>query len=231
MSGLPSTIRPEELLADLEAEGAAAACPAGGAGYLLAKRALDIFVAGAFLLALSPLILLVAALIKLASPSGPILFRQTRAGKDNQPFEMIKFRTMKPGAEEDREFLGSLNRHEGPVFKIPDDPRLIRFGRFLRRSSIDELPQLLNVLRGEMTLVGPRPLWWPEAQAAQGVACLRTRVRPGLTCLWQISGRSELTYHQWVLLDLYYVRHRSFWLDLMILIQTIPAVLSGHGAY
>ena len=198
--------------------------------YERTKRALDVLVSAALLVALSPVMLLIAAVVKLTS-RGPALFRQPRAGLGGRPFTMYKFRSMRDGAEDDRELLEHLNHQDGPVFKIPEDPRLTRFGRFLRRSSLDELPQLFNVLRGEMTLVGPRPLWLPEARKATGPARLRTTVKPGLTCLWQISGRSELPYDQWVLLDLYYIRHRGTLLDLMILFQTIPAVLTGRGAY
>jgi lipopolysaccharide/colanic/teichoic acid biosynthesis glycosyltransferase len=144
---------------------------------------------------------------------------------------MYKFRTMRVGAEDDVDFLRGRNYQNGPVFKLPEDPRLTWAGKFLRRSSIDELLQLFNVLRGEMSLVGPRPLWLPEAQRCRGAARLRTSVKPGLTCLWQISGRSELSYEQWILLDLYYIRSRSLLLDGLIIAQTFPAVLSGHGAY
>jgi len=204
--------------------------PAGGAAYHAIKRALDAVVAAGMLVVLGPLMLLVAAAVKLTS-RGPVLFRQVRAGLDEHPFTMFKFRTMRLGAEDDRELLSHLNEQNGPVFKIPEDPRLTPVGRFLRRSSLDELPQLFNVLRGEMSLVGPRPLWMVEARQARGAARLRTLVKPGLTCLWQISGRSELDYDTWVEMDLFYIRRRSFLLDLLIMIQTIPAVLSGRGAY
>ncbi|HOD79994.1 MAG: putative sugar transferase EpsL [Planctomycetes bacterium ADurb.Bin126] len=204
--------------------------PAGGTVYQAAKRALDAAVAAGMLLVLSPLMLLVAAAVKLTS-RGPVLFRQVRAGLNELPFTMFKFRTMRLGAEDDRELLAHLNEQSGPVFKIPEDPRLTPVGRFLRRSSLDELPQLFNVLRGEMSLVGPRPLWMVEARQARGAARLRTLVKPGLTCLWQISGRSELDYDTWVEMDLFYIRRRSFLLDLLITIQTVPAVLSGRGAY
>lgn len=222
--------RASSMLAKLEAEGDAAAVPPGGPVYRIAKRALDILVASVLLVFLSPLLLLSAGLIRLGSRGG-VLFRQQRAGQDGRAFSMFKFRTMRCDAEDDSQFLRHLNMQSGPVFKAPDDPRLVWPGRFLRRSSIDELPQLLNVLRGEMSLVGPRPLWLPEARNTHGVARLRTQVKPGLTCLWQIYGRSELSYEQWVLLDLYYIRRRGLWLDVLIMIQTIPAVLSGHGAY
>ena len=198
--------------------------------YELAKRVLDVVVAACLLVVTSPLMLAVAALIRLTSP-GPAIFKQTRAGAAGRPFTMYKFRTMRLGAEDDRESLAHLNEKDGPVFKIAADPRLTLLGSFLRQSSIDELPQLFNVLLGEMTLVGPRPLWLPEANKAVGPAWARTTVTPGLTCLWQISGRSELSYETWVAMDLHYIKHRSMLLDLLILIQTGPAVLFGRGAY
>jgi len=218
------------LLKRLEAEGDAAVVPAGGAMYAFLKRLGDVLGSLVLIVLLSPLMLLVMVLIKLTS-RGPVLFRQTRAGRNGQSFTMYKFRTMHPDAQADQEFLREHNYQNGPVFKMPDDPRLIWVGKFLRRSSIDELPQLFNVLSGKMSLVGPRPLWKPEADQAVGPARLRAQVKPGLTCLWQISGRSELSYEQWVVLDLYYIRRRSLLLDLLIFIQTIPAVLTAHGAY
>jgi len=212
------------------AEGTVAAWPAGRMRYDLVKRAMDLAL-GAVLLALAvPVLLVAAAAIKLTS-RGPILFKQVRGGLHGRPFTMCKLRTMHIGAEEDRQFLAQANEKAGPVFKISDDPRLTWVGRWLRRTSIDELPQLINVLVGQMSLVGPRPLWLPEARAVRGPAAMRAQVKPGLTCLWQISGRSELSYEHWVQLDLYYVRHRSILLDVLILVQTIPAVLSCRGAY
>jgi len=200
------------------------------ARYELLKRAVDIVVAGALLIVLSPLMLLTGLLIKLTSP-GPVIFRQVRAGRFGRPFVMLKFRTMFHGAEKVRDSLLGRNEQDGPAFKIANDPRLTALGRALRKTSIDELPQLLNVLTGDMSLVGPRPLWLPEADQTVGPARLRSTVKPGLTCLWQISGRSELTYQQWMNLDLYYLQARSTLLDMLIMIQTIPAVLSARGAY
>jgi lipopolysaccharide/colanic/teichoic acid biosynthesis glycosyltransferase len=201
-----------------------------GSAYVVAKRILDVVLASVMLVALAPLMGVVALLIKLTS-RGPVIFTQTRAGLRGSPFTMYKFRSMYVGAEEARAALASRNEKNGPVFKIADDPRLTPLGRWLRKSSIDELPQLINVLRGEMSLVGPRPLWMPEAIRVVGRARIRADVKPGLTCLWQISGRSELSYDEWVVLDAYYVYHRSMWLDLMIMVQTVPAVLSARGAY
>ena len=230
MTDIITTMEPAKLLADLEKEGADAVASSCSWKYEAVKRVFDIFFSLILLILFLPLFVIVGLLIKLTS-RGRIIFSQTRAGKDGKPFTMYKFRTMREGAEEDREFLSHLNYTNGPVFKLVDDPRLIWIGRFLRQSSIDELPQLINVLKGQMSIVGPRPLWLPEAKKAQGAAKLRTCVKPGLTCLWQVSGRSELSYEKWVLLDLYYIRNRSLLLDMMILIHTIPAVLSGHGAY
>jgi len=180
--------------------------------------------------AFAPIMCVVAIMVKLTS-GGPVFFKQTRIGLDGTPFTMYKFRSMRQGAEEDQKFLAHLNEQDGPVFKIADDPRLTPIGKFLRNSSLDELPQFWNVLKGEMAIVGPRPLWAPEAEQASDRAKLRTGVKPGLTCLWQISGRSEVGFDEWVELDLYYIQNRSLLLDLLIVVQTIPAVLSGRGAY
>ena len=219
-----------ELLKNLEREGDRAAVPGGSAVYRVTKRGVDIFLSLVLIILTLPIMILAALMVKLGS-RGPVIFKQTRAGKDANPFTMLKFRTMRVGAQDDRVSLKHLNHQNGPVFKAVDDPRLVRFGKFLRQSSIDELPQLFNVLAGQMSLVGPRPLWLPEAKKAVGVAKLRTQIKPGLTCLWQISGRSELSYEQWVVLDLYYIRKRNMLLDMLIIAQTIPAVLSAHGAY
>jgi lipopolysaccharide/colanic/teichoic acid biosynthesis glycosyltransferase len=230
MTTVISSAEAPELLARLDAQGERLLEPAGGAVYRALKRGVDVVLSLVLIILLSPLMLATALLVKLTS-RGPVVFRQTRAGKGGRPFTMYKFRTMRVGAEDDVDFLRGRNYQNGPVFKLPEDPRLTWAGKFLRRSSIDELLQLFNVLRGEMSLVGPRPLWLPEAQRCRGAARLRTSVKPGLTCLWQISGRSELSYEQWILLDLYYIRSRSLLLDGLIIAQTFPAVLSGHGAY
>jgi len=198
--------------------------------YDVTKRVFDVVFSSLMLIVLSPLMLAMAVLVKLTS-RGPVLFGQVRAGLGGKPFTMLKFRSMHRGAQADREYFAHLNEQEGPVFKIADDPRLTLLGRFMRRTSIDELPQLFNVLAGRMSIVGPRPLWLPEALQAKGKAILRTYVKPGLTCLWQISGRSELSYERWVELDIYYIENRTLLLDALIIIKTIPAVLSGKGAY
>ena len=199
--------------------------------YDAVKRLIDIVVASLLLVLLGPLMAAVALAIRMTSPGGA-LFRQLRAGQHGRPFLMYKFRSMRIGSEQHRHHVAHLNQMAGsPVFKAPEDPRITPLGRWLRRTSIDELPQLFNVLAGQMSLVGPRPLWLPEAQQAGLVSQMRTSVKPGLTCLWQISGRSELGYEQWVHLDLYYIQRRSLLLDLLIMCQTAPIVLSGRGAY
>jgi lipopolysaccharide/colanic/teichoic acid biosynthesis glycosyltransferase len=144
---------------------------------------------------------------------------------------MYKFRTMVANAEQRQKQLESLNEAEGPVFKIKDDPRITRVGKFLRKSSLDELPQLLNVLNGDMSLVGPRPLPIRDYKGFdQDWARLRFSVRPGITCLWQVTGRSDISFHEWMKLDLYYIDNWSLWLDVKVLAKTIPAVLKGAGA-
>ncbi len=215
---------------EVASEGAEALLQSADHFYDFTKRVFDI-AAGAILLVLAtPLMVLAALAIKITS-RGPVLFHQKRTGLNGQTFTMHKFRSMCPGAEDARPILEKLNESNGPAFKIKRDPRVTLVGRFLRRSSIDELPQLINVLAGRMSLVGPRPLPVAEAENVRGAGRLRTTVKPGLTCLWQISGRNELTFEQWMHMDLYYIRHRSLLLDLVILVQTIPAVLSTHGAY
>lgn len=196
-----------------------------------AKSVLDHAGAACLLVMTSPLLLLVAILIKWSSP-GPIFFRQKRAGLNGSPFEMLKFRTMVSNAEQLKQELLALNEMSGPVFKVSNDPRITTLGRFLRKWSIDELPQLINVLRGEMSLVGPRPLPVDEVRRFDDMAHRRRlSVKPGLTCLWQVSGRNNVSdFREWVRLDLEYIDNWSFWLDLKILWRTIPAVFSGAGA-
>jgi len=194
------------------------------------KRTVDLMVAGLGLLALAPLFALVALAIRLDS-AGPVLFAQERVGLNKRRFRMHKFRTMVADAEHRLAQLEHLNETEGPTFKLREDPRVTRVGRFLRRSSIDELPQLWNVLLGEMSLVGPRPLPLRDVDGFEEDRHRRRfSVRPGLTGLWQVSGRNELSFDTWMELDLQYIDHWSLGLDLQILVRTIPAVLSGRGA-
>ena len=198
---------------------------------LLTKRAIDFVGAFAGLIVASPLILAVYLAIRFTSP-GPVIFRQLRGGKHGKPFTMFKLRTMHTDAEMRRAELLAMNQMTGPVFKVEDDPRVTRIGYWLRKWSIDELPQLLNVLRGEMSLVGPRPLPLYEVDQFENTAHRRRlSVPPGLTCLWQISGRNEINdFSDWVRLDLLYIDNWSLWLDLKILLKTVPAVLLGLGA-
>ncbi|MFN0091906.1 MAG: sugar transferase, partial [Acidimicrobiales bacterium] len=194
-----------------------------------AKRAFDLLGAGLGLALTALPMAVVAAAIKLDSP-GPVLYRQRRVGRDGAPIRMLKFRTMHTGADAAHARLAELNEADGPLFKMRRDPRVTRVGRLLRQSSIDELPQLWNVLRGEMSLVGPRPAL-PE-EAAQWSAELRDRlrVRPGMTGMWQVSGRSDASFEEYSRLDLYYVDNWSLLTDLAILARTAPAVLAGRGA-
>ncbi|MBC7249971.1 MAG: undecaprenyl-phosphate glucose phosphotransferase [Anaerolineae bacterium] len=197
---------------------------------LAAKRAFDFSVALLGLLLCAPLFLLIALAIRLDSP-GPVLFKQVRVGKGGREFVLYKFRTMRVGAEEEQAALRELNEASGPLFKIRDDPRLTRVGKLLRRISLDELPQLYNVLRGEMSLIGPRPPLPSEVAEYLPWQLQRLEVSPGMTGLWQVSGRSELTFDEMCLLDIYYIENWSVALDAEILLRTLPKVLLGDGAY
>ncbi len=197
----------------------------------LAKQMIDVFGALLFLICTSWAFLIVAIAIKLTSP-GPVLFRQTRSGLNGKPFTMLKFRSMGTNAEQRKAELQALNEMEGPVFKLTNDPRVTPIGRWLRRWSIDEWPQMINVLLGDMSLVGPRPLPVDEVNRFDDLAHRRRlSVKPGLTCLWQVKGRNNVTdFRDWVRLDLEYIDNWSLWLDVKILFRTIPAVLLGTGA-
>ena len=197
---------------------------------LALKRALDVLVSSLALLLFSPLLLIIAALIKLDSP-GPAIFKQTRIGRGGRKFTVFKFRTMRVGAEQEVESLRSLNDAVGALFKIREDPRCTKLGRFLRRRSLDELPQLYNVLRGEMSMVGPRPQLVGEVEQYQSWHKKRLETWPGMTGLWQVSGRSDLSFDDMVLLDIYYVENWSLLLDLRIALRTIPTIMLGIGAY
>ncbi len=198
---------------------------------MVAKQLLDFFGALVALLFFGPLMILIAMLIKLTSP-GPVMFRQQRSGLNGAPFSIFKFRTMMTNAEQFKHELAAMNEMSGPVFKLTNDPRITPIGRWLRKFSLDELPQLLNVLRGEMSLVGPRPLPVDEVRRFHDLAHRRRlSVKPGLTCLWQVSGRNKISdFKDWVRLDLQYIDNWSIWLDLAILLRTIPVVLLGTGA-
>jgi exopolysaccharide biosynthesis polyprenyl glycosylphosphotransferase len=206
--------------------------PAGRAGQDLLKRGFDILVSGTLLVVLSPILALVALAIKLDS-SGPVFFVQERVGRAGRVFPMLKFRTMDNGADSVKDELAHMNASGDPrLFKIPDDPRVTRVGRFLRRWSLDELPQLWNVLRGEMSLVGPRPFFEADLAAYDDHHFIRLTVKPGLTGMWQVKGRSTIVdFEEVVNLDREYVEKWSFYLDLRILLATLPAVVRRTGAY
>ncbi len=194
------------------------------------KRGMDLVLAGAGIVLLSPLLAVLAIAIKLDSP-GPVVFKQPRLGRDSEPFVCWKFRSMVVNAEARLAELQAQNEATGPLFKMKNDPRRTRVGQFLRRTSLDELPQLWNVLRGEMSLVGPRPPIPSEVAIYEPWHMRRLEVRPGLTGLWQVSGRSDLTFDEMVLLDVYYVENWSPLLDVRILLKTLPSVVLGSGAY
>ena len=197
----------------------------------IVKQAIDVVGAFACIILSSPLLIGSAIAIRLTSP-GPVLFRQRRCGLNGRPFTMLKFRTMATDAEQRKAELAALNEMTGPVFKVTNDPRVTPVGRLLRKWSLDEFPQLINVLRGEMSLVGPRPLPVDEVERFDDPAHRRRlSVKPGLTCLWQVSGRNNVCdFKEWVRLDLEYIDNWSLWLDLKILCRTVPVVLVGTGA-
>jgi exopolysaccharide biosynthesis polyprenyl glycosylphosphotransferase len=199
-------------------------------GQAIAKRTFDVVVSAVGLIAIAPLLAAIALAVKLTD-RGPVLFRQQRVGLHRQPFTLLKFRTMVPQAELLLGNLLSQNEADGPLFKVRDDPRITRVGRILRRYSLDELPQLWNVLRGEMSLVGPRPPLPSEVAAYEDWQLDRLEVRPGITGLWQVSGRSELSFDEYVRLDLFYIENWSLAYDLFMLAKTIPMLLTARGAY
>jgi lipopolysaccharide/colanic/teichoic acid biosynthesis glycosyltransferase/UTP-glucose-1-phosphate uridylyltransferase len=198
--------------------------------YHMAKRIMDVSLSAAGLILLLPLFLLIALAIKINS-RGPVFFMQKRCGMRGKLFNMIKFRTMIENAEDLQPELLSLNEVDGPLFKISDDPRITKFGKLLRKTSLDELPQLFNVLKGEMSLVGPRPLIMDEMKFSPTWRDTRLKVKPGITGLWQIQGRSEAPFHDWIRYDVSYVKNQSLWLDIKILFGTLRAVLKMAGAH
>lgn len=196
---------------------------------LLGKRIMDIVVSALLLLLLSPLLIAIALIIRFTSP-GPVLFAQERVGMNKRSFKLLKFRSMFADAEKRKRELEHLNEMDGPVFKIKNDPRVTPIGRFIRKTSIDELPQLVNVLRGQMSLVGPRPPLLSEVNRYDWLYRRRLSIKPGITCTWQISGRNEISFKQWMEMDKAYIDNWSLWLDIKILLKTVPAVLFRKGA-
>jgi lipopolysaccharide/colanic/teichoic acid biosynthesis glycosyltransferase len=199
--------------------------------YLFAKRVTDIVGSFAVLLVLSPLIAVIAVLIK-ASDRGPVFYPHVRVGKWGREFRCFKFRTMVVNADHLQPEIAHLNTHDDDrTFKVPDDPRITRIGRLLRRTSLDEVPQLWNVFRGSMSLVGPRPPVVQEVERYDLDDMQRLMVKPGLTCIWQVSGRSRLPFPKQLEMDVAYIQNRSYWLDAKLMLKTIPAVFSADGAY
>jgi exopolysaccharide biosynthesis polyprenyl glycosylphosphotransferase len=196
---------------------------------LFVRRAVELVLASLLLAVLSPVLLAIAIAIKLDSP-GPVLFRQLRCGLHGRPFTFLKFRSMRVDAEALKKQLAPYNEMDGPAFKMTNDPRVTPLGRFLRRTSLDELPQLWNIIRGDMSIVGPRPAVLEEVRQYEPWQRRRLSMKPGLTCLWQVNGRNELTFEEWMRLDLEYIDNWSLWLDVKIALKTIPAVLLGRGA-
>lgn len=198
--------------------------------YIVSKRIIDIIGSLAGLIFLSPLFLIVAILIKLEDPKGKVFFSQERNGKYPGTFKMYKFRSMVHNAEELLEKLKDQNEQTGPVFKIKEDPRITRVGKFIRKTSIDELPQLFNVLRGDMSLVGPRPPIPREVEQYTTYQMQRLGVKPGLTCLWQVGGRNSVDFDGWVELDIEYIQKRSLWLDIKLIIKTVFVLFGDRNA-
>jgi lipopolysaccharide/colanic/teichoic acid biosynthesis glycosyltransferase len=193
------------------------------------KRALDLLGASIALTIFSPILMVCALAIKLTSP-GPVIFSQKRAGLGGRPFQIYKFRTMCVDAEAKKAALRSISEQDGPAFKLKHDPRVTFIGKILRTTSLDELPQLWNVIKGDMSLVGPRPLPVDESDNCDQWHRQRLEVTPGLTCIWQVTGRSTVTFDEWVRMDITYIRRRKLWADLCLLLQTLPAVLLRKGA-
>ena len=198
--------------------------------YGFLKRFMDIVMSSLALIILSPVLLVTAIAIKMES-KGPVFYSQPRAGKNAKSFKMYKFRSMCMDADEKLKDLMDLNEVDGPVFKIAHDPRVTKVGCIIRRKSIDELPQLINILRGDMSIVGPRPPLLNEVEQYTSYHMQRLNVTPGLTCYWQISGRSNLHFDDWVSLDLRYIKESGLWTDFKTILKTFPAVLFGWGAY
>lgn len=199
--------------------------------YLTVKRGMDLMFALIGLVLLSPLFLIISILIKLEDPKGSVFFYQTRVGKNEIPFRMYKFRSMVSNAEDMLDKLLEQNEISGAMFKMREDPRITRVGKFIRKTSIDELPQLWNVVRGEMSLVGPRPALPREVMQYSAYDKLRLKVSPGCTGLWQVSGRNNLDFHEMLALDLKYIEQRGIWLDVKVMFRTVKVMIFPNSAY
>ena len=198
--------------------------------YLVLKRIMDIVGSLVGIVLTSPIMVIVAVLIKLEDPRGPILFSQERNGQYPKTFKMYKFRSMYVDAEERLHELMHLNEQTGPAFKMKDDPRITKVGKFIRKTSLDELPQLFNILKGDMSIVGPRPAIPREVALYNEYQKQRLLVKPGLTCIWQVSGRNHIGFDDWVELDIKYIKTRNLWLDIKLILKTIPALLGDETA-
>ena len=198
--------------------------------YLKLKRGMDILLSAAALVFLAPVFLFTALAIKLED-GGPVLFCQYRAGKDMKPFKIYKFRSMLVNADAKMPEMMKDNEQTGHAFKIKDDPRITRVGKFIRKFSIDELPQLINVIKGDMSIVGPRPILTFQMEECSGYERQRLVVQPGLTCYWQIGGRANIGWKEWIEMDLDYIEDMSLWTDIKIIARTVPAVFDREGAY
>ena len=207
-----------------------AAVPVKEALYLFFKRFFDIFLSLLTIIVLFPFFLIIALAIKIDSP-GPVIYSQKRVGKNGKQFIFYKFRSMCQDADKKLAALKDKNEADGPVFKIAEDPRVTKVGKFIRKNSIDEFPQLINIIKGDMSIVGPRPPLPSEVEQYTSQQIHRLDVKPGLTCYWQISGRSNVSFQRWMELDLKYIKERSLWTDLKIIVKTVPAVLNERGAY
>ena len=198
--------------------------------YEFFKRSIDVICSIIGLISLSPIFLIVSILIRLES-KGEIIFKQKRVGLNGEEFEIYKFRSMVANAEELKEKLAEENEMSGPMFKMKDDPRITKVGKFIRKTSIDELPQLINVVKGEMSLVGPRPSLPKEVEEFEEWMNERLLVKPGLTCYWQVSGRNNIDFEDWMKLDIKYVRERNFWLDIKLILKTILVLFGDENAH
>lgn len=198
--------------------------------YEICKRGIDIIGAGSGLLLLSPVIVVVACAVKFTS-KGPIFFSQKRVGKNGKIFDMYKFRSMVVNAEELKEKLAHQNEMSGPMFKMKDDPRVTKIGKFIRKTSLDELPQLWNVLKGDMSLVGPRPSLPKEVKQFEKWMYKRLTVKPGLTCYWQVSGRNNIDFEDWMKLDISYVEDRNLWIDIKLIFKTVLVLFGDKNAH
>ena len=204
--------------------------PKEGPIYLFFKRAMDIIGSLCGIILLSPLLIIVALAIKIEDPKGSIFFSQQRCGKDNKLFPMYKFRSMVSNAEELLEELMEHNEMDGPVFKIKDDPRITRVGKFIRKTSIDELPQLFNIFMGHMSIVGPRPAIPHEVAEYNDYQRQRLLVKPGLTCIWQVSGRNSIGFDEWMEMDLEYIEKRNLWMDIKLIFKTVGVLFGDENA-